>query len=68
MLRMIIHYSKLLIPRMILENNSMRVLNRFNRFATLKYENYFPLIEIGKNFQRVSLSMQYPRNELLLRK
>lgn len=63
---MIIHYSKLLIPRMILENNSMRVLNRF---ATLEYENYFPLtIEIGKNFQRVSLSMQYPRNELLLRK
>lgn len=56
MLRMIIHYSKLLIPRMILENNSMRVLNRF---ATLEYENYFPLtIEIGKNFQRVSLSMQ----------
>lgn len=39
-----------------------------NRFAALEYENYFSLTKIGKNFQRVSLSMQYPRDELLSRK
>lgn len=57
---------KLLIPKMILENNSMRVL--FSRFAALEQENYFSLTEIGKNLQRVSFSMQYSRDELLSRR
>lgn len=57
---------KLLIPKMILENNSIRVL--FSRFAALEQENYFSLTEIGKNFQRVSFSMQYSRDELLSRR